>query len=218
MSKLFTFILVVLLTTSCGKNKILYVAETLADCKNIVGEKCLQVKENKEDAWTVLNQPIEGFDFKEGVIQKIEVRIKKIKNPPANGPVFKYKFVRLIEEVVVVPFSLIMDQSHAGKWQVNTMSGIDSLAKHPTLIFKDGKVSGNAGCNNYGAAFSVNDGVNIKFEKTFATKMYCSNEMNIEKAFFNNLSQVKTYKLMDGKLIFYDKANSELMSCSLLEE
>ena len=216
MSKLFPFILVVLLTASCDKNKIIYVADTLADCKDLEGEKCLQVKENKEDVWTLLNQPIEGFDHKEGVLQKIKVRIKKIKNPPANEPVFKYKFVRLIEEVVVVPFSLIMDQSHEGKWQVNTIIGIDSLAKLPTLIFKDGKVSGNAGCNNYGGTFSVN-GIHIKFEKTFATKMYCTN-MNVEKDFFKSLSQIKTYKLTDSKLTFYNKDNSELMSCSLMEE
>jgi heat shock protein HslJ len=216
MSRLFTFILVVLLTTSCDKNKIIYVADTLVDCMDTASEKCLQIKENEEDEWTLLNQPIEDFNHKEGVIQKIEVNIKKIKNPPADSPAFKYKFVRLINEVVVVPFSLIMDQSYEGKWQVNTMIGIDSLDKHPTLIFKDGKVSGNAGCNNYGGTFSVN-GVNIKFEKTFATKMYCTN-MKIEKGFFNCLSQIKTYKLTGSQLSFYDKANSELMSCSLMEE
>jgi len=109
-----------------------------------------------------------------------------------------------------------MDQSHEGKWRVNTIIGIDSLAKRPTLIFKEGKVSGNAGCNNYGASFSI-DKEQIKIETPFATKMYCTH-MNIEKAFFNCLSQVKTYKLTDSKLIFYDKANSELMSCSLMEE
>ncbi len=221
MSRILSLIIILVLTSSCDKNKIIYVASTLAGCENNPSEKCLQVKENQEDEWTVLIDGIEGFEHKDGFIQKIEVKISKVKNPTEGTSVFNYKFVKLIYEqeikkVMDVPFSLVLDKNHALKWQVNNMIGMDSLSKLPTMIFKDGNISGNAGCNNYGASFNV-VGNEITFSLGMATKMYCPN-MPIEKAYFDCLTRVKTYKSLDNELTFYDKDNTVLMNCSLLKE
>ncbi len=223
MPRILSLIIILVLTSSCDKNKTIYVASTLTDCENNSSEKCLQVKENQEDEWTILNNDIEGFEHKDGFLQKIEVKISKIKNPTAGASVFNYKFVKLvyeheeeIEDVTEVPFSLILDKNHALKWQVNSMIGMDSLAKQPTMIFKDGNISGNAGCNNYGATFIVS-GNQITFGLGMATKMYCTN-MPIEKAYFDCLTKIKTYKSLGSDLTFYDKDNAELMKCSLLKE
>lgn len=218
-SKISTLIIVLALTTSCSTNKIIYVAGTVDNCKDSDSQKCLRVKENKEDDWTLLSNSIEGFEHKEGVTQKIEVTIQKVKNPATNKSAFTYKFVKLIYEekdVFEAPNRLVLNKDQAEKWQVNTIVGIDSLAKQPTLIFKDGQTSGNAGCNNYSAAFTLN-GNEITFGLVMATKMHCTN-MPIEKAYFGCLSKTKTYKLLDNKLIFYDKDNTELMQSTLLKE
>ena len=130
-----------------------------------------------------------------------------------------YKFVKLIYEekdILKVPVSLVMNKDHDGKWQVNTMVGMDSLAKKPTLIFKDGQASGNAGCNSYGTAFTLN-GNEISFGLVMATKMYCTN-MPIEKVYFDCLSKTKTYKLLENELTLYDANNAELMQCTILKE
>ena len=223
-SRISTLIIVLVLTTSCSTNKIIYVASTLADCEINSSEKCIQVKENKEDEWTVLNNGIEGFAHKDGFLQKIEVSISKIKNKPVDAGAFSYKFVKLIyeqeeklEAVMEVPFSLVLDKNHAGIWKVNSMMGMDSLPKQPTLIFKDGQASGNAGCNSYTAAFTLNNGNEITFGLIMATKMHCTN-MPIEKAYFDCLSKTKTYKLLDNKLTLYNKDSAELMQCTLLKE
>jgi len=214
--------IILVLTTSCDKNKTIYVASTLADCKNNPSEKCLQVKENIEDEWTVLDNDIEGFEHKDGFMQKIEVKISKIKDPAPGASAFNYKYLKLIYEkeeqlqkVEEVPFSVLLDKNHSGKWQVNTLVGMDSLTIHPVINFKNGSISGNAGCNNYGATFNVS-GNSITFSLGMVTKMYCTN-MPIEKAYFDCLAKAKTYELAD-KLTFYDANNVELMSCSKLEE
>ena len=223
MSRIITLILIVALTASCSTKKIIYVAGTLGDCENGASEKCLQVKENQEDEWTVLKNDIEGFEFKDGYLQKIEVKINKIKNASPDGSAFNYKFVQLIYEneieksdAMEVPFTQILEQNHDGKWQVNTMIGTDSLAVQPTLFFKDGKVSGNAGCNKYSAAYTLVDN-KMTFSLAMATKMYCTN-MNIEKAYFDCLSKVKTYKLLGNELTLYDVNGAALLQCSQLEE
>ena len=70
-SRISTLIIVLALTTSCSTNKIIYVAGTLDNCKDSDSQKCLQVKENKEDDWTLLPNTIEGFEHKDGLFKKL---------------------------------------------------------------------------------------------------------------------------------------------------
>ena len=60
----------------------------------------------------------------------------------------------------------------------------------PTLIFKDGEVSGNAGCNNYTVPVTLADGDSISIGLAMATKMYCTNMKN-RKSFFRLLTKSK---------------------------
>ena len=101
-----------------------------------------------------------------------------------------------------------------GKWKVSKLVGIDSLSKSPTLNIdlSTKKISGNAGCNNYGASFSI-DKDQIKFETPFATKMYCTN-MPIEKAFFECLQNASSYQIENGKLKLFSPENKELLECN----
>lgn len=215
MNKAILFILLPIFLSSCGTNKIIYVADTLTDCEGDAGKKCLQVKENKEDDWTLLSQPIEGFDYKEGFMSKIEIDVIKIKNPPVHSSSLKYKLVKIIYQEKSE--TVQQDLSLKGKWKVSKLVGIDSLSKSPTLSLdlEAKKISGNAGCNNYGSSFKI-DKEQLKFETPFATKMYCTN-MKIEKAFFECLQNTSSYKLVKGKLTFFSKDGKELLACSIVE-
>ena len=204
-------LLLPLLLSSCGTNKIIYIADTLTDCEGVVGQKCLQVKENKEDEWTLLSQPIEGFDHKEGFMSKIEVNVIKIKNPSFHSSSVKYKLVKIIyQEKIKADMQTV---SIKGKWKVSKLIGIDSLTKSPTLNIdlEAKKMSGNAGCNNYGGSFKT-EGNELKFDTPFATKMYCSN-MKIEKAFFECLQNAAYYQIENGKLKLFSSENIELLEC-----
>ena len=211
MNKAILFLLLPIFLSSCGTNKIIYIADTLIDCEGDAGKKCLQVKENKEDEWTLLSQPIEGFDYKEGFTSKIEVDVVKIKNPPVHSSSLKYKLVKIIyqEKSEVIH----QDLSLKGKWKVSKLIGIDSLTKSPTLTIdlEAKKISGNAGCNSYGGAFTI-EGEQLKFETPFATKMYCTN-MKIEKAFFDCLQNTSHYQIENGKLKLFSSENEKLLEC-----
>jgi len=215
MNKAILFLLLPIFLNSCGTNKIIYVADTLKDCEGVAGQKCLQVKENKEDEWSLLSQPIEGFDYKEGFTSKIEVDVIKIKNPPVHSSSLKYKLVKIIYQEKSE--SVQQDLSLKGEWIVSKLVGIDSLSKSPTLTIdlEAKKISGNAGCNNYGASFSI-DKEQLKFETPFATKMYCTN-MKIEKAFFESLQKSSSYKLVNGELTFFSKDGKELLTFNIVE-
>lgn len=211
MNKITLLLLLPIFLSSCGTNKTIYVADSLTDCEGVAGQKCFQVKENNEDDWTLLSQPIEGFDYKEGFTFKIEIDVVKIKNPPVHSSSLKYKLVKIIYQEKSE--SVQQDLSLKGKWKVSKLFGMDSLPKSPTLtIDLDAKkISGNAGCNNYGASFSI-DKEQMKIETPFATKMYCTH-MNIEKAFFDCLQNTSSYKIENGMLKLFSSENKELLEC-----
>jgi heat shock protein HslJ len=215
MSKFFTLITIVVLTTSCDKNKIIYIADNMVHCEGTSEQKCLQIKENKEDKWTLFHDTIEGFDYKEGYLHKIEVNIRKIKNPPSDGSKLKYKLINIIYQE---PIAIKSEQNLVSgkKWKAISIVGLDSLVVSPTIIFEEATntISGNAGCNNYGATFTEKDDL-LSFGLVTSTKMMCTN-MNIEKAFFNCLAQCETYKIIDDQFVLYDKTKVKLMVCSSL--
>ena len=212
MKRITILLLLPLIFSSCGDNMIIYVSNTLADCEGVSSQKCFQVKEAKEQDWTLLYDNIEGFDYQEGYTYKIEVNITKIKNPEADSSSLKYKLVKIISQEK----SEIIQQglSLKGKWKVSKLIGIDSIPISPTLVIDldAKKISGNAGCNNYGSSFKIDENL-IKFETPFATKMYCTN-MHIEKAFFDCLQNTSSYQIENGKLKLFSSENKELLECT----
>jgi len=216
MTKIIPLLVLALLIGSCSIKKVIYVADSYADCKNTTSLKCLQVKENMEDDWIVLQNGIEGFDYKEGFTHKIEVEIAKVKNATNNESNLKYKFVKVIyqEESNTNQDKVVL----SGNWIVFKLIDIDKLNVNPTLNFdsKTNNLSGKAGCNRYGTSFSI-EGDQLKFGIPVATKMSCTN-INIERAFFDCLQNTSYYKYIDGNLIFYSKDGKEQMTCSKMKE
>jgi len=211
MTKIIPLLVLTLFMNSCSTTKTIYVADSYVDCENDKSQKCLQVKENMEDDWILIQNGIVGFDYKEGFTHKIEVEISKEKNASNDEKKLKYKLIKIIYQEKSKTNQDKMNLN--GSWKVLKLVGIDTLSKSPTLIidFDTKKISGNAGCNSYGTTFSIN-GEQLKFETPFATKMYCTN-MNIEKAFFSCLQNTSYFEFVDGKLKLYAKDGVEQMLC-----
>ena len=81
---------------------------------------------------------------------------------------------------------------------VNTMTDTELTANFGT----DGRVSGNTGCNNYNAGFTV-DGSNITIELGVSTMMFCDQPegvMDQEQQFLAALSSAATYQIMGNTM------------------
>lgn len=75
--------------------------------------------------------------------------------------------------------------------------------KNPTLIIDNGKISGNAGCNNYfGNAYLDTTVGNFKVDDVGSTKMSCEN-LDIETNFFKMLHEANKYVVDDTTLKLY---------------
>ena len=216
MPKIVILFALSILVTSCDEKKIIYIADSFVDCQGVSAQKCIQVKENIEDEWTAFYNKIEGFEYEEGISYQIEVAISKVENPPEDGSSLNYKLVRIINQEIRTEKTVTFPRL-PHNWEVISIKNLDSLKVNPTLKFDfdTHKISGNAGCNNYGASFIQQDNT-ITFKDVYSTKMMCTN-MAIEKAFFENLKAASHYKLVAKNLIIFSSENNELMRCSLLD-
>jgi heat shock protein HslJ len=78
----------------------------------------------------------------------------------------------------------------------------------------DGNVTGNAGCNSYGAGY-VLDGATIIIEPPISTKMNCNypeGVMNQENTYLNLLTSVAGYRIDGDRLDLLDGAGETLLS------
>ncbi len=80
----------------------------------------------------------------------------------------------------------------------------------PTLAIENGKVNGNAGCNNYFGEVTMNsDTGSLSAQNIGSTKKFCEN-MNVENNFLQMLEQIDRYMVNGNTLELY-KGNLLLM-------
>lgn len=105
----------------------------------------------------------------------------------------------------------------AGKWILKAMDGEDISklfeTKTPTIEFdtEKNRVFGTAGCNNYNATFSIENGI-ISFGPAMSTKMACPS-LNGEDKFLKLLSTPVDASINDGDLTFF-KDGKKILSFS----
>ncbi len=113
-----------------------------------------------------------------------------------------------------------MSSSKVGSSQVNIANTKWSLAENvkgnkPTLVLEAGKLTGNAGCNNYFGELSLDATAgNFKTNNVGSTRKMCEN-MEVESQFFNMLKEVDKYVVNAGVLELY-KGNLLLMKFNKL--
>ena len=113
-----------------------------------------------------------------------------------------------------------MSSSKVGSSQVNISNTKWSLAENvkgnkPTLVLEAGKLTGNAGCNNYFGELSLDATAgNFKTNNVGSTRKMCEN-MEVESQFFNMLKEVDKYVVNAGVLELY-KGNLLLMKFNKL--
>lgn len=94
------------------------------------------------------------------------------------------------------------------RWQLVWYGAEDNptitIATNPVTLFfgSDNRAYGNSSCNQYGSAYSINEG-RIVFELPMSTMMACLEDgvMEQESAYLSALSTVTSYEIVDNQLI-----------------
>ena len=118
ISKILAVILLAVVNTCENNNmsdqdsiKILYVDAKLEDCEGIAPQKCLRIKEDIDAEWSLFYDAIEGFDYQEGYVYQIEVRITPVENPLADASSLQYTLIEVVsKEKVTSQFMTVQSQ------------------------------------------------------------------------------------------------------------
>lgn len=73
------------------------------------------------------------------------------------------------------------------------------------------EVSGNAGCNRFGAGYE-RTGIKIAFKPVVSTKMYCEGKMEMENAITEILPQISQMILQEGELVLMNEELDPLLT------
>ncbi|WOF17137.1 META domain-containing protein [Methanoplanus sp. FWC-SCC4] len=104
------------------------------------------------------------------------------------------------------------------EWELLSMKEGDAIVSIPanttvSLSFKEGKISGNTGCNNYFANYNTDEISEIEFGLPGSTKMYCDEEtMKTESSYLGLLEDVKGYRISGNTLTLTDSEGKTLLN------
>jgi heat shock protein HslJ len=92
------------------------------------------------------------------------------------------------------------------------MKGRELDKKKPTIYINadENAVSGNATCNDYRFEFKMND-KQVQMNRGISTKMYCEDEMEIERSFMGLMGNVSFISQSDEFLYLKDADNKLLI-------
>jgi heat shock protein HslJ len=215
-------LVIVLVMQACSSKKspqvgntALWVSGYKTECDAGAGKmKCLMVgyEDNLEHVnWQKLYATIEGFQFKPGIVQQIEVEIIKATAAelPADKSALNYKFIKVLEEKKDNHWEL------QGNWVLNTMEGVD-LNKTENLpnIAIDltrNQVSGSNGCNNFSGDLREIGYNSIRMEQTISTLKACM-DMPVAGQFDAAFDKIRFYKVKKNELTLYDSRDNQIFT------
>jgi heat shock protein HslJ len=198
--------------------KSVYVGPFLVDCEGVGPQKCLLVKENPDDEYSLFYDQIEGFDYEEGYEYELRVREETVQDPPADASAIKWTLIEVVSKTPVgaplegTPWTL---ESY-----VNTQG--ESVGVLPdteiTAQFEAGEIGGSAGCNRYFGSYDV-EGDQLTIGPLASTEMYCYPDevMDQEMAYLAALGGAASYMVEGDRLEIGDSADRTVLVFAVRE-
>lgn len=203
-----SLLIVIIAFQSCSTGTRLLVSPLKTQC---AGTTCLQVRENKNQDWVALANPIEGFTFEEGYEYELLVEKANKDSPLAADAKYTIKKIREKKDMK----SLVQDMKLANaSWVMTSSPEKTSLLKYNMSLDIDAtnnKISGKGPCNRFFA--TINFGYkNLKIENIASTKMFCQETMADEKEYYKLLESVASYEQTNNLLILKGHNNKVLFT------
>lgn len=187
--------------TQSPREQRLFVNSERVPCTGVTEQLCLQVRQSPEQPWQLFYDTIYGFDYQDGYLYELRVRITPVVDPPADASSTRYELIEIVSQTLV-------SESHGqlplagSRWVLERFGDQSVLASTEiTLMFDDtdSRAGGRAGCNSYSAGFTTDDG--LSFMNPVSTLMACAPEiMEQESRFFRALEGVTEFLLNDNTL------------------
>jgi heat shock protein HslJ len=195
--------------------KTIYVGPYQADCVGVAPQKCLLVKENPNDDWTMFYDQIEGFEYEPGYVYELQITEEKIENPPADASDTRWTLVEIVEKRRSLEGTvwLLKSYANADGEMVNVLPG-----SNVTAVFADGRVSGNASCNAYGGTYNADGGL-LTISVGAVTMMMCVPDelAEQEQAYLDALPRANRHLVLEDELRIADPTGQTVLTYEVQE-
>lgn len=210
-----SFIIISLVSCNSQKTNTFWVNSYKRDCDAGVGKmQCLLISKNDtlENAkWTYFYSTIEGFEFKPGYFQKIEVKetILDKKEVPADASTIEYSLIKILEEVKDMSLKLndIWVPTKINRVEITSKEQLPMLEIHISKM----QILGTDGCNNFNGGINELTATKISFGPIASTRKMCQN-MEVSDSFNIALSKTTHYKNQGLNLYFFDDSGNETIA------
>jgi heat shock protein HslJ len=132
---------------------------------------------------------------------------KKMRKSNFIAPIFLASGIFLLNACASIEKSATDPKLLNGRWNVVKIDKITAnFTKAPYLIYENGRINGNNGCNNYFGEIT-GDLAAFAIDKIATTHMACigGNQEQTETAFIEALRNSKSGKISGNELRFFDK-------------
>ncbi|GAA4812913.1 META domain-containing protein [Litoribaculum gwangyangense] len=213
---LLMFSLLTLVSCSMMKNKtsVIWISGFKTTCDLGVGKSsCLLVSrtETLDNAkWELFGAEIQGFDFKLGQLQKVQLEEMKLEESEqlADAPSIGYRVLKVLDSLQDPRLQLNT------RWILGTIEGekLNDSIQVPVLQIDLSEMifGGNGGCNAFSGKILQLGLQEIQMSKSASTLMLCP-EKNYEDQYFNLLNKVSSFKVIEGELQLFDKDNNVIL-------
>jgi heat shock protein HslJ len=196
--------------------KTIYVGPRQVDCVGVAPQKCLLVKENLDDEWTMYYDQIEGFDYEPGYEYELRITEEEIENPPADASSIRWTLVEVVSKTRSLEGTVWVLESYLDSEGVLVRPLPDSQV---TAIFQEGQIGGNASCNSYFGSYEADADGNLSIGTLGMTEMFCQIDelMAQEGDYLAALSSAASYLIAEDNLQIEDADGKEILVFSALK-
>lgn len=192
---------------STNNNQIWWVSGFKTQCSGGAGQmECLKVHKGSDlndPEWELFYSNIEGFEYEEGFLKKIELTIEElpVTQVPADASSQKYTLVRELEKNV--DYRTLLD----GEWTLTRLGNnpINRSVRLPelTIDLNEMRISGTGGCNNYTGQIKSITFSSIELGKVAGTRKACPGP-TIENEYLKALGEVGSFRIKGNNLMLFN--------------
>lgn len=206
-----------------GVEKTIFVGPNLVDCTGVAPQKCMLVKENPEDEYSLFYDQIDGFNYEEGYEYELVILEQEVEDPPADASSIQWI---LVEEVNKTPVEIGGENQIEGiNWvMVSYLNQAGELVEalpgvNATALFQDEQVIGNASCNNFSGGYEI-VGSNLSIGPLASTEMFCGGPpgvMDQETGYLSALGSAASYAVEGEQLVITNEAGETVVIFMMAE-
>ncbi len=154
-----------------------YVGSHQVPCTGVAPQMCMLVREDPKDDWTLFYDQIQGFEYEPGFEYELLVQKQKVENPPADASSIRWILLEIVSKQRDLEGTTWVLELYVNSAGQPTALQPDTQI---TVLFADGQLGGNAGCNSYTGQYTI-DGAKIAIGVGAMTMMYCGPEEVMEQ-------------------------------------